>query len=615
QKIPFLAGRRNIKTYTAIPHQIDSEKGGTIQVAEYGDGPIVRRMDGVGNGGTELELLPEEVTAIMNGNASGQPSYMGGMGPVAIKVVDPLEVKDGEYTLTFSSANANANWQITDAAGNVIVESDTTISFYNEQIVPDLGLSVAVQQAPAPGGDDDGTYDNGVIFSEIIYEDPSKEWWAGIQDDKSYTPYNWILAGTNSYPTEEPATLYPDQDGDAKGYFENIVGGTWGPYMYASGNNRVDVNGYSNFGMGPAVSIGRNLNDASDLHSVDIVFTTDHTQWTRVPVFELAEEAALSEHGDKKLTQRQDTSWILNNGNLVQDPNMAPGWSYFPGYAIDVESGKRLTMAFGENSWLPGQNGNDMLWNPTGVEFLPPGNTVNGGYVFGGQHYIYVFADEDRIQGNNVDLAYSGPNPNNWPIKELMENLVQSGGLGNIARANFWRACRWVGIPTLRKGLNFDPYTELPTNTRVRIRMNSAYQNRQLADAPNGGVPQFQFNTSNIATRTYESAVGSSALETIRVVPNPYYGFSSYEASQLDNIVKITNLPETCTINIFSTSGTLVRQLRKDNSLTYVEWDLKNTYNVPIASGVYIIHVDAGELGEKVVKWFGALRPVDLNSF
>jgi hypothetical protein len=49
--------------------------------------------------------------------------------------------------------------------------------------------------------------------------------------------------------------------------------------------------------------------------------------------------------------------------------------------------------------------------------------------------------------------------------------------------------------------------------------------------------------------------------------------------------------------------------------MTYVEWDLKNTYSVPIASGVYIIHVDPGELGEKIVKWFGALRPVDLNSF
>ena len=123
------------------------------------------------------------------------------------------------------------------------------------------------------------------------------------------------------------------------------------------------------------------------------------------------------------------------------------------------------------------------------------------------------------------------------------------------------------------------------------------------------------FNTSNIATRTNVDTVGSSALETIRVVPNPYYGFSTYEASQLDNIVKITNLPVECTISIFSTNGTLVRQLNKDNSLTYIEWDLKNTYNVPIASGVYIIHIDAGDLGQKVVKWFGALRPVDLNSF
>ena len=615
QKIPFLAGRRNIKTYTAIPHQIDSEKGGTIQVAQYGDGPEITRLDGVGNGGGELELTLTEVKDIMDGNGSGQPTYMGGLGPVAIKVVDPLEVKNGEYTLTLDGANGNAQWEITDGAGTVIASADTTISFYNEQIIPDLGLSVAMQQAPAPGGDDEGTYDNGVIFSEIIYEDPSKEWWFGIKDDKSYTPFNWILAGTNTNPTEEPATLYPDQNGDAKGDFENIVNGTWGPYMYASANNRSVVGGFDNYGMGPAQSIGRNLNDASDLHSVDIVFTTDVSKWTRVPVFEMAEDAGLSEHGDKKLTQRQDTSWTLENGALKRAPGMEPGWSYFPGYAIDIETGKRLNMAFGENSWLPGQNGNDMLWNPTAMQLMLPGSTVNGGYVFGGQHVIYVFADEDKIGGTNTNLEYQGANPNDWPLKDLMADLVKTGGLGNIAKANFWRACRWIGMPTLRPGNNFDPYTELPTQTRIRIRMNAAYANRDLADAPNDGNPQFLFNTANIATRTYQDTIGKGAMETIRVVPNPYYGFSTYEASQLDNLVKITNLPETCTISIFTPNGTMIRQIRKDNSMTYVEWDLKNTYNVPIASGVYIIHVDAGELGEKIVKWFGALRPVDLNSF
>jgi hypothetical protein len=68
-------------------------------------------------------------------------------------------------------------------------------------------------------------------------------------------------------------------------------------------------------------------------------------------------------------------------------------------------------------------------------------------------------------------------------------------------------------------------------------------------------------------------------------------------------------------ITIFGTNGTQIRQIRKDSELTFVEWDMKNDYNVPIASGVYIVHIDAGELGEKVVKWFGALRPVDLNAF
>ena len=615
QKIPFLAGRRNIKTYTAIPHEIDAEKGGTIQVAQYGDGPEITRLDGIGNGAGELELQLEEVSRILEGYSSGQPTYMGGLGPVAIKVIDPLEVKDGQYTLSFDKSNSNANWQIVDGLGQVLAESDTTISFYNEQIIPTLGLSVAIQQPEAPGGDDDGTYNNGIITSEIIYDDPSKEWWSGIADDKSYSPYNWILAGTNNNPTEEPATLYPDQNGDSKGYFENIVEGTWGPYMYASGNNRLVVNGFDNYGMGPAVTIGRNLNDAADLHSVDIVFTADKNNWTRVPVFELAEEPGLSEHGDKKLTQRQDTSWTLANGEFKRAPNLAPGWSYFPGYAIDVESGKRLNMAFGENSWLPGENGNDMLWNPTDREFLPPGNNVNGGYVFGGQHYIYVFADEDRIGGTLEDLEYKGGAIADWPLTDIMEDLVQTGGLGNIARANFWRACRWVGMPTLRRGMEFDPYTELPTETRIRIRMNTPYQKRELAGASNDGNPEFLFNTSNIATKTYVDSVGSSKLETIRVVPNPYYGFSSYETSQLDNIVKITNLPEICTISIFTPSGTMIRQYRKDNSMTYLEWDLKNAYNVPIASGVYIIHIDAGDLGEKIVKWFGALRPVDLNSF
>jgi hypothetical protein len=77
-------------------------------------------------------------------------------------------------------------------------------------------------------------------------------------------------------------------------------------------------------------------------------------------------------------------------------------------------------------------------------------------------------------------------------------------------------------------------------------------------------------------------------------------------------------------------SGTLIRQYVVDKSginlprastaglntdaKTSVDWDLKNFAGIPIAGGVYLIHVKAEGLGERTIKWFGILRPVDLNS-
>jgi len=100
------------------------------------------------------------------------------------------------------------------------------------------------------------------------------------------------------------------------------------------------------------------------------------------------------------------------------------------------------------------------------------------------------------------------------------------------------------------------------------------------------------------------------------VVPNPYFAFSDYETSQIDHRIKITNLPVKCTVSIYNLNGTLIRQFdRDDNTITSIDWDLKNHVSVPIASGVYLIHINAPGIGERVIKWFGVLRPIDLDSF
>ncbi|MBB77492.1 MAG: hypothetical protein CL844_00645, partial [Crocinitomicaceae bacterium] len=130
---------------------------------------------------------------------------------------------------------------------------------------------------------------------------------------------------------------------------------------------------------------------------------------------------------------------------------------------------------------------------------------------------------------------------------------------------------------------------------------------------PNGGKPMYSWNTSDIATELGSADELTSALDLINVVPNPYFAYSEYERNRLDTRVKITNLPDRCTIKIYTTNGKLVRTFKKDNTTTSIDWDLNNHKNIPVAGGVYLIHVDVPGIGERVLKFFGGMRQIDLQ--
>ena len=123
----------------------------------------------------------------------------------------------------------------------------------------------------------------------------------------------------------------------------------------------------------------------------------------------------------------------------------------------------------------------------------------------------------------------------------------------------------------------------------------------------------YSWNTSDIATELGSADELTSALDLINVVPNPYFAYSEYERNRLDTRVKITNLPDRCTIKIYTTNGKLVRTFKKDNTTTSIDWDLNNHKNIPVAGGVYLIHVDVPGIGERVLKFFGGMRQIDLQ--
>jgi hypothetical protein len=136
------------------------------------------------------------------------------------------------------------------------------------------------------------------------------------------------------------------------------------------------------------------------------------------------------------------------------------------------------------------------------------------------------------------------------------------------------------------------------------------------------GFPIYKLSTRGLEPTFNDARLYQSILDNINIVPNPYYASSLYEGHALETMVKIINLPTDLkngapvTISIYTVSGILVRTLTKgDSETSYVNWDLKNYANIPIASGVYIIHVNCPGIGERMLKFFCTMRQTDLNTF
>jgi hypothetical protein len=118
----------------------------------------------------------------------------------------------------------------------------------------------------------------------------------------------------------------------------------------------------------------------------------------------------------------------------------------------------------------------------------------------------------------------------------------------------------------------------------------------------NLGMDKVTFSTKGYETMVTRE-IQVSDIEKINVVPNPYYGYHSGEMDPFSRWVQFTYLPERCTIRIFDLTGTLVRKLEKDDPATpFLQWDLENEFELPVASGVYVYHVDVPGAGKKVGK-------------
>ena len=671
QKKPYLAGRKNVKVYAGIPHNTSPEALGTDQPANYGSGPKLTRIEGSGVGTNIVELTQASEDAIVAAtpvNAGGtarldQIQYEGGAGPVNIKVIDPLNVPEGDFTIQLLNNPSNqytvtstSTWMLNQLSGSGSPRSwasDTSINFQsvyaNEQIIPEIGMSVTWSQTQNPGYANNPDR-NGYLSSSMTFSDATKDFLTGVVDDESNSEDNWIRGGTQSGTGVCVADFNDRFQGvnalDPDGDYEKLVDGRWGPYRLAAYNPPITTTTIC-YPAGPAWSpplASAIMNKIENLANVNIVMTNDRSKWTRCCVLEVGQTYLLNE-GQREPFHLRDHASVdkygrVGDGIVTSDPEDADyvgavGMSWFPGYAVNLETGERLNMAFGENSALAADNGRDMLFNPTSRDEYQDQNSTN--LIWGGMHYIYVFGHNGNARFTSGILANELKDIPAYDGGQAIFKILNSDNTANAELREVYADAMWTTIPMLdgdfaswNWGSNYSSAGNvLPTDVKVRLRVAKPYKRffngipsssvniaTDSAAAPqNGNNPMYAFNTADLKTSTSDAVSALEALDLINVVPNPYYAYSGYEVNQFDNRVKFTNLPVKCEIKIYTVNGILVRKFTKDSPQTFLDWDLKNQAGIPVASGLYIIHVDVPGVGEKILKWFGVMRPIDLDSY
>ena len=85
-------------------------------------------------------------------------------------------------------------------------------------------------------------------------------------------------------------------------------------------------------------------------------------------------------------------------------------------------------------------------------------------------------------------------------------------------------------------------------------------------------------------------------VEKINVFPNPYYGGIQWSPNGPVRGVTFNHLPQHAIIRIFALNGVRVRKFEKRDDTQFLHWDLKSQNGSPVASGLYIVHIDMPEL-------------------
>jgi hypothetical protein len=650
----------SIKIFSASPHNIDAS--GVKTNSEFFQGLDITRISGVGNGSYFLELADGVENKILETNSVDELKYKAGNTPFSAFVNNPYKVVGADFKLTIRDSSstlgnkvnkAKGYWEL--SVGNDVIVSEKNIDrpFDQSVIIEDLinnklkdyGVTIGFTTPDSIGvvaRNKNAFYKN--VDAIVEYSNSEDQWLQFLKSDNEKDYLHWIRTGVtvqtnrrfnSSFNYIGGNRVFNDPNGDFAKIYESKIA----PYCLTANNaiesGNVDRN-YSSYGPGfkwkyltnnfdRDVVVGEGpQNNLDSLFSVDLVITKDKSKWSQCVVLETGETPEFHEFNAFKGQIRKAPSLDKDQNPISGDF----GRSYFPGYAINLETGQRVNVYFGENSRNIGKGGANMWWDPTDKIVTDLGTPI-----LGGSHFVYITNTlyDGGEKDQQVLLTRFNKDKNNANINLTQLNTLNSNIELDSTVAKIYRSFIWTFVPHMKKDSSI--YTssgeyKIPSDVRIKLRMQKPF-----AFYLDNSKLEYQFSTKGLeATRGNKDMI-RSAFDDMVIVPNPYNAYSVYESSITQNTIKIVNVPKNAKISIFTTDGVLVRTLKQsldentdlfyganqgsrdrnlDNSIS---WDLRTNSGVLVASGVYYINVESPEYGSKVLKLFATMRSADVSNF
>ena len=133
--------------------------------------------------------------------------------------------------------------------------------------------------------------------------------------------------------------------------------------------------------------------------------------------------------------------------------------------------------------------------------------------------------------------------------------------------------------------------------------LRPGHESSELTDGQALRLTPYRVNTPEdifsfeVPGTTFDSELQKEDVALINVFPNPYYGVNEAETSPYNHFVTFSHLPERATVRLYDLAGNLVRALEKSDPDPFLRWDLNNHNGLPVASGIYLAHIELPDVG------------------